>query len=126
MQDYSLREVISSLQHTFVNIDIRGVVGKKNERTDECKCEWTCIFLKIRLTMDNESKIREVHKKRKRDLALKNNDKFKMLAQCRGIDELNSIIEEMQKGQITIEGLPLKLLTTEITNIYDKRVETYS
>lgn len=123
---YSLKEVISSLQHTFVNIDIRGVVAKKSERADECnECdEWTCIFLKIRLTMDNKSKVLEVHKKRKRDLALKNNDKFKLLAQCRDIDNLNSIIEEMQKGQITIEGLPLKLLTTEI-NIYGKRVETY-
>ena len=100
----SLKQVIASLHDTFTSIDIRAVGAKKKVAT-----QWECIFLKVRLTSDNR-KLLEVYEKKKKDLDAKINVRFRLFAECRDIHELDSTINEIQNGLITLEEFPLKLL----------------
>lgn len=114
----SLKQVIASLNDTFTSIDIRAVGAKKKVAT-----QWGCIFLKVRLTSNNRSKLLEVYEKKKKDLDAKINVRFRLFAECRDIHELDSTINEIQNGLITLEGFPLKLLQS-ITDLYNQPIDT--
>jgi hypothetical protein len=93
----SLKQVIASLNDTFTSIDIRAVGAKKKVAT-----QWECIFLKVRLTSDNRSKLLEVYEKKKKDLDAKINVRFRLFVECRDIPELDSTINEIQNGLVNI------------------------
>lgn len=93
----SLKQVIASLNDTFTSIDIRSVGAKKKVAT-----QWECIFLKVRLTSDNRSKLLEVYEKKKKDLDAKINVRFRLFAECRDIPELDSTINEIQNRLVNI------------------------
>ena len=57
----SLKQVIASLNNTFTSIDIRGIGDKK-----DLDSQWECIFIKVRLTSDDKSKLLEIYQKKKR------------------------------------------------------------
>jgi hypothetical protein len=81
------RDVINALRSTYRSIDIRTAVANSKDGSG-----WRCIFAKIRLTADERSQIEEVHEKNKNDLHIKNKSNFRLLAECRDIQQLDSTI----------------------------------
>jgi hypothetical protein len=114
-----LKKVIPHLQNTFKSIDIRGVVGKQ-----KVTGQWKCIFLKIRLTVDNKSKVQEMYRNKRKDLAFHNNKKFRLIANCRDIQQLDPTIKEIEKGQITIQRSSSKFLSSKLMHLSDQPVPT--
>src|SRR5215472_816993 len=113
----TLREAINNLTSTYRFIDIRSIIGRQELTND-----WSCIFSKIRLTNDDSEKIKNMHSSRKESLAIEDNEqsRFRFLNECRDIQGLNNIIDEIQRGQVTICGITSRLQcrTNEALTVY--------
>ncbi|MGC1930766.1 MAG: hypothetical protein WA667_17490 [Candidatus Nitrosopolaris sp.] len=116
-----MRKAVNALQSTYRSIDIRAAVANQKDRGER-----KCIFAKVRLTMDNRSQVEQIHRKNKEDLQIQNNDNFQLLAECRNIQQLDSVIQEIQKGQITVQTISSTFITPEITDVWNLIVYKYN
>lgn len=117
----TMRKAVNALQSTYRSIDIRAAVANQKDRGER-----KCIFAKVRLTMDNRSQVEQIHRKNKEDLQIQNNDNFQLLAECRNIQQLDSVIQEIQKGQITVQTISSTFITPEITDVWNLIVYKYN
>lgn len=57
---------------------------------------WQCIFLKIRFTNKENGQLEEIYEKKFTDLAIKNSEYFQLIAECKAIHHLDSVIDEIE------------------------------
>jgi hypothetical protein len=119
----TLGEAISNLTSTYRFIDIRSIIGRQDLTND-----WSCIFSKIRLTNVDSEKIKNMHSSRKESLAIEDNEqsRFRFLNECRDIQDLNDIINEIQKGQVTICGITSRLQCSTNEALTVQKYDYYS
>jgi hypothetical protein len=119
----TLKEVISNLTISYRFIDIRSIVGRQDLNYD-----WSCVFLKIRLTDDDSEKIKDIHSNRKQNLGIEDNEqsRFRFLAECRDIQGLNDIVDEIHRGQVTIRGVTSRLQSSANEALEVQKYDYYS
>ena len=113
-------KVINALRSTYRSIDIRAAVAKSKDGSG-----WKCIFAKMRLTADERSQIEEIHKKNKKDLHIKNNANFRLLAECRDIQQLDCTLQEIEAERISIQGRSSRFITPQIKALQNLPVQKY-
>ena len=114
---YVLREVIPALLDTYRSIDMRGILARSN-----IESKWRSIVLKIRLTKDSTTKLKEIHNTKEKKLGTIRRDKFKIVFENREIGCLNDILHELQKGVITLDGHQTELIGIDFQNIFHKEM----
>jgi hypothetical protein len=119
-RELSLKEVVHVLQNTYRGIDIRAAIGRQKG-----KDEWTCIFLKIRATIDTRSVIESIFEKKLAELAIQQKENFRFLAEYRTITELESIINEMKTGKITINEVSSVITSQQAEHLSDLKIQKY-
>ena len=79
----------------------------------------------MRLTADERSQIEEIHKKNKKDLHIKNNANFRLLAECRDIRQLDYTPQEIEEERISIRGRSSRFITPQIKEFQNLQVQKY-
>lgn len=118
----TLKEVISNLTNSYRFIDIRSIVGRQDFNYD-----WSCIFSKIRLTDDDSEKIKDIHLTRKQNLGIDDieQSRFRFQAECRDIQGLNDIVDEILRGQVTICGVTSRLQSSANEGLEVQKYDYY-
>ena len=96
---------------------MRGILAKS-----DIESKWRSIVLKIRLTKDSTTKLKEIHNTKEKKLGMIKRDKFKVVFETREIGCLSDILHELQKGVITLDGHQTELVGIDFQNIFDKEV----
>ena len=106
----TLSEAISNLINLYRFIDIRSIVCRQ-----DLKSEWLCVFSKIRLTDDDNEEIKRLHNGHLQNLGVEENKqtRFRFLYECRDIQDVNSIIDEIFNNQLTVNGITSRLQLVE-------------
>lgn len=114
------RETVKALRSTYTNIDVRAFIGREN-----LEGEWHCIFLKIRVTDDNKENIESIY--REKELKLKPNKdcNFMLIAVCKPIDQLDTILSGIDKGSIVLDQERIRLHNEIPTKVDDLAVLHY-
>lgn len=94
----TLSTVLSILRTTYKSIDIRAMLGRSRHDNS-----WYCILLKTRLTHEDITETREKHGKM--SVCRIDNDRFKLVFDCRPIDTIDTFLNEIEQGQISIAGI---------------------
>jgi hypothetical protein len=115
---FTLREAIPLLERTYKSMDIRALIAKE-------RGQWLCIFLKIRLTDEDQTRVEDVHKKQINDLAVEKSDNCLLVAEWRNIIQFDSIIEEIRHGRITIQGISSQLRAHMLGNFQETEIQRY-
>jgi hypothetical protein len=116
--DVYLEKALDALRLTYKNIDIRAFVGRSQNK-------WQCIFLKIRLTHEEKEEVEKQYENMKRDLDVKNDGNFQLLAKCRPIEDLNSILTELSEGRFIIQQILLEIEENEIRSCMRLPIQKY-
>ncbi|MGC1933082.1 MAG: hypothetical protein WA667_29265, partial [Candidatus Nitrosopolaris sp.] len=119
-RDLSLKEVVPVLQNTYRGIAIRAAIGRQKD-----KDEWTCIFLKIRATSDSKSVIESILETKLAKLAIQQKQNFRFLAEYRTISELDSIIDEMKTGKITVNEVSSVITSQQTEHLSDLKIQKH-
>src|SRR5215831_1770968 len=114
---HNLKELIEALMDTYRSIDIRAILART-----KAKAEWHSIVVKIRLTKDSTTKLKEYHDSKEKKLGTIRHDKFKLVLESREISCLNNILSELQNGVITLDGDQTKLIGNDFRHIFDKQI----
>jgi hypothetical protein len=118
----TLSEAINNLINLYRFIDIRSIVCRK-----DLKSEWLCVFSKIRLTDDDNEEIKRLHTGHLQNLGVEENKqrRFRFLYECRDIQDVNSVINEIFNNQLTVNGITSRLQTGTNKGVEGIEVQKY-
>jgi predicted nucleotide-binding protein len=116
MENLTIQNILRLVGNTYNSIDIRAILARPKS---ESNAEWTCVFLKVRLTNEDRAKLKKIH------LAKKNIEKinkpfFRVDLVDIDIKEIDSILAQLTSGYITIgemEGYSTNLPNTRWKDI---------
>jgi hypothetical protein len=114
---HNLKEPIQALIDTYRSIDIHAILARS-----KAEAEWQSIIVKIRLTKDSTTKLKENHDSKEKKLGMIRRDKFKLVLETREISCLNNILSELQNGVVTLDGDQTNLIGNDFRDIFDKQI----
>ena len=102
----SLSNVLSVLRETYKSIDMRALLAK-NLLSKEDKT-WHCVLTK--------QEIREVLREHKtRSLRNKHKNYFRVIIDCKPIDQIENVIKEIQEGRVNGSGILSEPMNQSLT-----------
>jgi hypothetical protein len=100
------------LDKMYKDIDLRAVLVKSRQD------EWHSAFLKIYFTKDSKDNVQNAHRNKESFKTITEDANLRLISECKDINEMHTILYEIEQGQIIINGIPIKLLSEESKNIY--------
>jgi hypothetical protein len=94
---------------------MRSVLAKSKDPFHD---GWKCLFLKLRLTKENQKRLEENHTQQGHI----DRPYFKVLAKHVGADEISNIIREIESGYITFGEIKSELEPDDWKGISKKRI----
>ena len=110
------KEMTDALKDTYLGIDCRAIIAKKDN-------DWICVLAKIRLTRQGKSDVVAVHNGKVRSLGPANNEKVRVVMEYCELSELDRILSQIGKKEITIDGVKSQLQFTNNGISSDKASE---
>ena len=95
------------------------VVLAKNKSSKKDRT-WYCILLKIRLTNQEMSDIKQKHKRK--IVQIKYNSYFKIRFDCKPIDQIEKVLKEIQEGRVNVNGVLSKPIGYDYDTILNKEI----
>jgi hypothetical protein len=111
----TLSLILNILKKSYKSIDIRAILAKSDEDNS-----WYCVVLKILLTNQDVNQIKKKHSEM--GICHIDSDRFKVAFECRKIDEIDLILNEIKQGRIKVSGTSSKLLGSSFETIREKEV----
>lgn len=96
MKEISLNAALEVLKETYQGIDLRALLARATADS-----QWQCIVLKVRLTKEPTKEIRA--RQLKGEICNVSNDLLRIAFESRKISELDSILEDVEKGVISLK-----------------------
>jgi hypothetical protein len=115
IRDKKLSEVLPILKCTYRSIDVRGMFGLKGN-------QWIIVFVRIRLTRDEMVQVAAEQKQKLDDLGPVDHGNFKIRMGARPIEDIQSVLEELESGIMSVDGLEGRLLRTDIQSMPEKHL----
>jgi hypothetical protein len=104
--------VLPILDKMYENIDIRCILVKSQDNT------WHSAFLKIYFTKESNENVLHIYKKKEPFRTILKDARLMLVSECKDISESETIFNEIEKGEITISGIPIDLLSEQSKNIF--------
>jgi hypothetical protein len=111
----TLSMVLNALRASYKSIDIRAVLGKSNKED-----VWYCIFLNVLLTNKDTNEIKK--KQNERSICNIDGDRFKVVFDCREIDQIDFLLNEIKQGMIKVSGILVKPIGSGFETIHDNEI----
>lgn len=113
----TLSMVLNALKASYKSIDIRAVLGKSNKEES-----WYCIVLNVLLTNKDTNEIKK--KQNERKICHIDGEHFKVVFDCRKIDQLDFLLNEIKQGMIKVSGILVKPIGSGFETIHDNEIVT--
>lgn len=114
----SINNLLTVLKGTYKSIDMRAVLAKNKSSKNDKK--WYYILLKIRLTNQEMSDVQREHKKRM--VHNKYKKYFRIMFDCKPIDQIEDVLKEIQKGSVNVNGVLSKPIGYDYDSILSKEI----
>jgi hypothetical protein len=111
----SLNSALRVLKETYNAIDIRAVLARP--RSDS---PWQCIVLKIRLTNEGTAAIKKHQDKG--EICRVSNDHLRIVFESKRINEIETLLKEIERGEISVKGTSARLIGYGHGNIRDREI----
>lgn len=115
VRDKKLSEVLPILKNTYKSIDIRAMFGLRGS-------QWIIVFVRIRLSQDELTQVADQHRQKIEDLGPVDHAKFKIKMEARPIEDLQSVLDELENGIMTIDGFKGQLMGTDFQGLPEKHL----
>lgn len=113
IKNLNINQIMSLVGKTYRRIDIRAILARPLKEPD---VEWTCIFLKVRMTKESQN---ELDGNQHNDMRLGNINKpfFRIEFTNSSIECLDSILKDIASGHITFGSVDANLPSTRCKDI---------
>lgn len=113
IDDLNVKQIISLVGNQYKRVDIRAILARPKEETESA---WTCVFLKVRMTNENQDELENSQHNSSR-LGHINTPFFAIKFMNHGIDELDSILKDIASGYVSFGDTTAKLPSTRSKDI---------